>query len=316
VITGVSNPILVGASFTITGRNFTAGSVVNFFVATANGPVNKGPLKHGAGSTSTTLVVPVPAGVSQGQGFASVEVINTDRGFTISNLGYALLQGSATAGLPSITGVNGHGLAATSLDPGFATANVETTLAQGSAVTINGNGFDVRHGVAVDVFCACTGGKLRTTFINPGDPNLTSTSVTFTLPADAPTGPASIEVSNAEAAHSYTAKSNAVSVPIGARIIVTSVTQSGTTLTVNGAGFSKVTVVNFFNAQAGGVVNLGGLGAGGKPKIAITLVNSTRFTFTVPAGAVAGPAFVQTLNAPFVPFTSSGNDPCGAFTLK
>jgi hypothetical protein len=108
-----------------------------------------------------------------------------------------------------------------------------------------------------------------------------------------------------------------VSVPIGAQIIVTSVTQSagGSTITVDGAGFSTLTVINFFNAQSGGVANLGGLGAAG-PKITLTLVNSTRFTFARPTGAVSGPAFVQALNPPFVPFTSSGTDPCAAFPLK
>ena len=94
----------------------------------------------------------------------SVVVVNTDAGFVQSNPGFALLQGSAAAGLPSITGMDGHPLAATSLDPDFAVANVETTLLQGSSVVINGTGFDTVHGAAVDVFCACPGGKLPTTF--------------------------------------------------------------------------------------------------------------------------------------------------------
>ncbi len=107
------------------------------------------------------------------------------------------------------------------MDPNFATANVETTLLQGSSVVINGTGFDVENGVAVDVFCACPGGKLPTMFLNPGNPNLKSNSITFTLPASTPTGPGSIQVSNAGSGHAYSAKSDAVSVPIGARIIVT-----------------------------------------------------------------------------------------------
>jgi hypothetical protein len=44
-------------------------------------------------------------------------------------------------------------------------------------------------------------------------------------------------------------------------------------------------------------------------------VNDTRFTFARPEGAVAGPAFVEVLNPPFIPFSSSGNDPDGAFTF-
>ena len=76
-------------------------------------------------------------------------------------------------------------------------------------------------------------------------------------------------------------------------------------------------MINFFNKQGAIVVNLGGLKPGGTPKIPLTFSggSSTSFKFTKPAGAVAGPAYVQALNPPFVPFTSSGNDPGGAFTL-
>jgi hypothetical protein len=316
VISSVSNPVQVGGSFTIKGSGFTAGSVVNFFVATSTGPVNAGPLKPQAGSTSTQLMVAVPPTVSEGQGFVSIEVVNTDMSFVQSNLGYALLQGSPAAGLPTITAINGHGLAASSLDPSFATANVETTLAPGAAVVLSGIGFDTTNGVAVDVFCACPGGKLTPTFVNPGDPGLKAGSVTFTLSSLAPPGPGSIVVSNAGSAHSYTQKSEAVSVPIGAQINVLSVSQSGGIVTVTGKGFSTLTVVNFFNSQSGKVVNLGGLKPDGKPVIPLTLIDSTKFTFTVPAGAVAGASFVQVLNPPFLPFTSSGNDPCGGFVLK
>jgi hypothetical protein len=315
VISSLSNPVLVGANFTINGRGFTKGSVVNFFVATSKGPVNKGPLTPITHS-ATQLVVPVPPTITQGDGFVSVVVINTDHSFVASNAGYALLQGSAAAGLPSVTGLNGKGLAATSKDPNFATANVETTLLQDDPVIISGTGFDVANGVAVDVFCACKGGKLPTMFLNTGNPNLKSTSITFTLPASTPTGPGSIEVSNAGSGHAYTTKSSAVSVPIGARILVTKVTQSGSLLTVDGTGFSTLTVINFFNSQKGGTVNLGGLTAAGAAKIPIKLISSTRFTITEPKGAMPGPSFVQALNPPFVPFTSSGNDPCGAFPLK
>ncbi len=52
------------------------------------------------------------------------------------------------------------------------------------------------------------------------------------------------------------------------------------------------------------------------PRIPIKLINSTKFSITLPAGAVPGAAFIEALNPPFLAFTSSGNDPCGAFTLK
>jgi hypothetical protein len=51
-------------------------------------------------------------------------------------------------------------------------------------------------------------------------------------------------------------------------------------------------------------------------KIPLTVVNSTQVTFTKPSGAVPGPSYVQMLNPPFTPFTSSGSDPGGAFMLN
>jgi hypothetical protein len=101
---------------------------------------------------------------------------------------------------------------------------------------------------------------------------------------------------------------------IGQAISVTSVTQAGSTIAVNGTGFSTLTVINFFNAQGGGVVNLGGLTAGGAAKIPLTIVNSNQFTFTKPARSVPGLAYVQALNPPSL--TSSGTGPGGSFTLK
>ena len=85
---------------------------------------------------------------------------------------------------------------------------------------------------------------------------------------------------------------------------------------VTGTGFSTLTVINFFNLQTTVVVNLGGLDASGKPKIPLTIINSDKFTFTVPAGAVAGAAYVQAANRLFVPYTSSGSGPGGSFMLK
>ena len=84
---------------------------------------------------------------------------------------------------------------------------------------------------------------------------------------------------------------------------------------MNGAGFSSVSVINLFAQHAGGVANMGGYGAGGQPKIPLTLVSGTQFTFTVPAGVLSGPAYVQVINPPYIPFSSTGGDPDGAFTL-
>ncbi len=320
IIKSIPKVIQVGGSFTINGMHFTAGSVVNFFVATSTGPINAGPLIPVAPKSATQLTVGVPATTTPGQGFVDVQVVNTDKGFLASNLAAALLQGDPAKGIPSLTSINGVGLAATSSDPNFATNNVETVVAQGSVVKLGGSGFDVTHGVAVDLFCACPGGKVGSFFLNPGNPGLSSTLISFTLPStgsNAPaTGPGSFVVSNKGSDGKYSNKSNAVSVPIGQRITVASVTQALSTITVKGTGFSTLTVINFFNTQGANVVNLGGLKPGGAPKIRLTFVNQDKFTFTKPAGAVAGASYVQALNPPFVPFTSSGNDPGGAFKLK
>jgi hypothetical protein len=319
-ISSIPPAIAVGGSFAIEGTGFTAGSVVNLFVSTPTGAVNAGPLVPTADWSPTQLTVDVPAATILGQGFAALQVVNTDQGFPTSNVAFALLQGSAAAGIPTITSVNGMTLAATSIDPSYAINNVETLLEQGQTVQIGGTGFDTSNGVAVDLFCACPGGKVGPFILNPGDAGLTGAQITFMVPAagqpNSPlNGPGSLVVSNKGADGSFARKSNAVSVPIGASISVVSATQSGSTITVDGTGFSPLTVINFFNLQGSNVVNLGGL-AGGAPAIPISLVGSTQFTFTVPAAAVPGPAYIQAVSPPFLPFTSSGNDPGGAFTLR
>jgi hypothetical protein len=309
--------IVVGGRFDIHGLNFTAGSVVNFFIATATGPINKGPLTP-ATWTSTELAVNVPSTVQLGQGFVSLEVVNTDKAFVVSNLAFGLLQGSAAQGIPTITNVNGVGLAATSSNPNYATDNVETVIKQGTVAHLGGSGFDVVNGVAIDLFCACPKGKVGPFFLSRGAAGLSTGSIAIALPASGvespPTGPGSFVVSNKGSTGTYAHKSNAVSVPIGARIAVDSVNQLGTKITVTGAGFSALTVINFFNLQGAGTVKLGGL-RGGSPAIAITLAGSTQFSFAVPSSAQPGPSYVQALNPPFVPFTSSGNSPGGAFVL-
>jgi hypothetical protein len=74
-------------------------------------------------------------------------------------------------------------------------------------------------------------------------------------------------------------------------------------------------VINFFNQQGAAVVNLGGYNAQGQPNIPLTLVSDMQFTFTKPAAAVPGSAYIQVINPPFIPFSSTGGDPHGAFTL-
>jgi hypothetical protein len=311
---------MAGASFAIDGGGFTHGSVVNFFVATAAGSVNPGPFTP-LSFTSSHLVVAVPADTLLGQGVVVVQVVNTDRGFVASNLMSALLKGNPAAGIPSIGTINSVAIAADSTAAGIAVAYVQTVVVQGAQVAIGGTGFDTSNGVAVDLFCACPGGKVGPFFLNPGNPGLTSTTITLMVPAAGPlappTGPGSLVVSNKGTDGKYGRRSNAVSVPIGQRIAVTAaVSQSGGVVTVDGTGFSNFTVINLFNLQGATQVNLGGLNSAGAPRIPLTLIDETKFTFSLPAAAVPGPGYAQALNPPFVPFTSSGTGPGGSFTLK
>jgi len=318
-ISALPGVILAGASFTIDGSGFTQGSEVNFFVATPSGAINSGPFVPES-VTPTQLSVAVPTGNPLGQGVVSVQVVNTDRGFLTSNALLALLQGNPASGIPSITGIDSVPLAADSADPDLAVANVETVVVQGTQVTIEGTGFDTADGVAVDLFCACPGGKVGPFLLNPGNPGLTSTRIAFTLAASGPgapsTGPGSFVVSNQGADGSFSRKSNAVSVPIGQRITVTSVHQVGSTVTVDGSGFSALTVINFFNEQVSGVVNFGGLKSDGTRRIPLALINQTEFTFSLPGAAVPGPGYIQAVSPPFVPFSSSGNGLGGSFAVK
>jgi outer membrane protein assembly factor BamB len=321
-ISAVSDPVIVGNSLTIIGSGFTAGSVANFFVATATGAINFGPLKPSAHS-GTLLTVPVPTTkvTTLGQGVVSAVVVNTDQGFTQSNVVTAQLLGDTSAGFPNLLKINGVGLAATSIDPSFATDNVETVVMQNHTVTLGGLGFDTAHGVAIDLFCDCPGGKMPTLFLNPGAPGLTATALSFTLPSSAVTGPGSFVISNKGGKGDYAIKSNAVSVAIGAKVTVSGVKQTGCLLAVNGSGFAvsgtglpPFTVINLFNRQASTAVNLGGIAAG-NPKIALDVASANQLTFSLAGvGIEPGASYVQVLNPPFVPFSSSGNTANAAFT--
>jgi hypothetical protein len=296
--------VVVGSALTLTGTGFTAGSVVAFFVATGNGSVTYGPYTPSTLTSTSLTLSQVSPTISLGNGFVSVVVINTDQNYVQSNAEGALLFGNATANIPTIKGINGVALAPA--NPSVPLANVNTVLKQGTTVTITGTGFNKP---LVALFTA--GGNM-----GPLSPVGTSTSTQFqvTIPANAPTGPGSVQVVNSP--YSGNVQSNTVSVPIGDPIHVTQVRQIGSTVTVTGTGFSSLTVISLFNSQGKSVVNLGGLLNGSQSLIPITLISSNQFTFQVPAGAMTGPSYVQALNPPFITAaSSSGNDPGGAFNL-
>ena len=253
--------------------------------------------------TSTTLSFnQLDPAIPLGNGFGTVVVINTDEGFIQSNPESQYVYGAAGANIPTITGVNGVSLRPFEL--GVPVASIETAVSQGSTVTITGTGF---ANAMVNLFTANSAYALS---VKPG---ANSTMIQVDIPAGAPTGPGALQVVNAPFVGNVT--SNSVSVPIGAPLTLTGVSQSGNVITVVGTGFSVVSVINFFNvASNGAVTNFGGYGANG-PRIPLNVVSDTMFTFTVPAGAVTGSAYVQVINPPFIPFSSSGGDPHGAFHL-
>ena len=299
---GIASPIVAGSTNTFDGLGFTPGSVLKLFVSTASGPVDTNP----AGWTPTTqnstqLTWNVPPSVSLGQGFATVQVVNTDQGYASSNLRSHLLYGDAADGLPTILTIGGVGLSEPA--PSLPGAHVEKVLAANAATTITGTGFS---GPVVNLFTA--DGNLGPLLPQAGG---SSTSFQVVVPAGIPAGPGTFQVVNTGAGFT---SSNAVDAVLRAQVTVTSVNVSGSTVNVVGNGFCGLTVINLFNVQGGNVVNLGGL-SGGSAVIPINVTDAQHLSFTLPAGAQSGPAYVQALNPPYTPFTSSGTDPGGAFTV-
>ena len=299
-LNSIPAPIVIGAQNTVTGSGFSAGSVVVMFVAIGSGAETYGPFAPTTRSP-TTLTFLVPASVPVGNGFCAVLVVNTDDGFIASNAQAQLLYAAAGAGFPTITALNG--VALTPPDLSVPLANVSTVVAQNSTLTVEGTGFS--SPVVVLYSSNPTAAALEP--LAGGS----STQVQVVVPAGIPTGPGALQVLNRP---SFTG-SGVVSAPIGERIRIDTVTQLETTITVKGAGFSVLTVISFYNAQPGGVVNLGGLVNGTQSLIPFTLVSPQELTFQVPAGAISGPSYIQALNPPFLAFTSTGNSPNGAIII-
>lgn len=299
-IGSVTGPIRLGSTVTISGTGFTAGSVIKMFVATASGVTDTGTWSP-ATQSPTQLTWTPPTSIALGNGFASVYVVNTDESFATSNTVCQNLLGPTSGNPPSIETVNG--IALNAADCSAPVAFVQTVFTQNASATFTGKNFT---GPLANLFTA-SGNQGP---ITPSASN--ATSITLTIPGGAPTGPGSVQIVN----NPYTGnvQSNAVSVPIGALLSVSSVSQTGSTVTVTGTGFSSLSVINLFNAQSGSVVNLGGLN-GANPVIPLTNVTPTSFQFQVPIGAESGASYVQVLNPPFIPYTSTGNDPDGAFTM-
>ena len=302
--------VRVGGDVTLSGAGITAGTILKVFLSTATGSVDLYPA--GIAPTSTTptswqgtLSFPWPVGganaTNLGNGMVSLVLIAADRGSLASPPHGALLLGDAALGVPTITALGGVPISETSTELVVGTANVESVITPGAPLVITGEGFDTP---VVNLFTAAGN-------VGPLTPTTSSaTSITIDVPANAPVGPGSVQVLNTALERT----SNAVSIPIGETISVTSVSVGAGTVTVNGTGFSTATVINLF-AQGGGV-NLGGLDADGTATIPLTSVTPHQLTFTLPDGMSPGStAYVQALNPPFIPFTSSGDGPGGEFVV-
>ena len=287
-----------GTTNTLTGGGFTAGSRVKIFVSTLTGIQGFDPYTPSA-RTANSLTWTPPCSVPLGKGFLTMRVINTDQGFLNSNTVPALFFAGLSTGLPTITGVNDVSInpAAGSIPLAF----VQTVVAKGAQLVINGTGLDT---LAKVNFFTSSGNA------GPFDAKAgsTSTRLLIDIPAGVLTGPGSLQVLNRPYG---TLKSNAVSVPVGAALSITSIIQVGTTITVNGTGFSSLSVVNFFN----GGTNRCGMAAG-VPRCPITLVSAQQFRIQKPATSVAGDAYIKVLHPPFILFTTTGTDSDGGFTLS
>ncbi|MEO2169526.1 MAG: hypothetical protein ABGY42_15695, partial [bacterium] len=132
--------VVIGETLMLEGRGFTAGSVVKAYVSTSSGARAFGPYTP-TSRTTTTFDWDVPVTVYPGNGYVSIQVINTDEGFLVSNLVTAPLVGSVADGFPTIAKIDGAVLGPMSI--GIPLNYVETIVAQGSTVTISGTGFTV-----------------------------------------------------------------------------------------------------------------------------------------------------------------------------
>jgi len=288
---------MVGSTTTLTGTGFTAGSQIMGFVGTAQGTQRIGPFVPSSW-TSTSLTWNVPASLPLGFGYAVIAVVNTDQGYASSQYQSALLYGNAALNRPTILGVNGSGLHAP--DGSLAVVYVSTPIYPGTTVTLTGTGF---NGAGVNFYTSA--GNLGPPWPLPGS---TSTQLLLQMPANTPLGLGAFEVVNKP--FTGMVGSQTIFVPVGNPPTISSISQNGSTITVNGTGFATGAAVNFFVHTTGGAVaNFGGT------SLPVTVLSSVQLQFTVPAGTAPGMAFVQVINPPFIPFTSTGNDPHGGFVL-
>jgi hypothetical protein len=184
-------------------------------------------------------------------------------------------------------------------------------------IVLGGHGFDTTNGIAIGLLCACQDGQVGPLFFNRGNPSFDGTRIILKLPRSGSGAPAvgsgMIQVRNKGADGNFSKASDGVWISIGAPIQVRRVYQSGALLTVEGTGFSTATVVNLY--CGGPLGNFGGFDAAGKPMLHLEIEGDSKLRFTAPSRAKAGKCYLEALNPPFLPFSSSYNDPGGSFIL-
>jgi len=96
---------------------------------------------------------------------------------------------------------------------------------------------------------------------------------------------------------------------------VTAVAVRDGQIIVEGRDVSPGVVVNVFQQQDAAAVNLGGVTPDGQPRILVTHSSPGTLTFPVPPGLRAGAFYVQLVNPPFRPETTSRDEPAARATL-
>src|SRR5262249_55027702 len=156
------------------------------FVPTATGVQSFGPFAPDAHTSTSLTLNALSASIPLGRGFVTVLVINTDQGFVKSNPQSQLLFGSPNVNLPTVLAINGVNL--DPVNPKIPTSFVQTVLVQNTTATIGGTGFNQPR---VNLFTS--NGNFGPLTPLPGG---TSTQFQVNIPAQAPTGPGSLQVVN------------------------------------------------------------------------------------------------------------------------
>ena len=310
----------VGDVIRLVGNDITPGTILKVYLNTPEGTRDMVP--DGLAPTATTPAtwesvlpwpwpLPAPDNVQLGLGFLSAHLVRTDRGFDRSNAVTRVLVGNSALGVPGIEQLgpsNGPGtLAPFSWSPAVAVAHVERVLIPGQSAFIGGSfaGQDPVVVIFAPGDCTPLGGIAPT--------SLGETLLEFTVPAGCPVGTGAFQVVNRQ---NFLA-SNIVYAALGDVISVHTVTLRGRTVEVTGTGFNRFTTINLFATRRGTQtsVNFGGLLPDGQARIPLTSVTPTALTFELPDEAAGGRAFVQALNPPFIPFTSSLSRSDGSFVI-